>query len=187
METNEKQDLRSTRHSACGTGIAESSFRRVLGNHDWYFGGNELRRQLQSAGLHVLENSSEAVEFKNKRLRIAGLADAWERVPDIRLTLAPIPTDEPILLMTHNPDVFPHVPVSVNLTLAGHTPGGQVSLPFIGPLLVPSQYHSRYAKGLIIEDGRTLFVSTGIGTSVFPIRFGVPPEISILTLNSPRR
>jgi uncharacterized protein len=158
----------------------------VLGNHDWYFGGNELRKQMQSAGLHVLENSSECVEFKNKRLRIAGLADAWERIPDIRSTLAQIPADEPILLMTHNPDVFPHVPGSVNLTLAGHTHGGQVSLPLIGPLVVPSHYHDRYAKGLIVEDGRKLFVSTGIGTSVFPIRFGVPPEISVLTLNSPR-
>jgi predicted MPP superfamily phosphohydrolase len=91
------------------------------------------------------------------------------------------------LLMTHNPDVFPHIPGSVNLTLAGHTHGGQVSLPLLGPLVVPSHYHAKYARGLIIEDGRTLFVSTGIGTSVFPIRFGVPPEISVLTLNSPRQ
>jgi predicted MPP superfamily phosphohydrolase len=73
------------------------------------------------------------------------------------------------------------------LTVAGHTHGGQVSLPFIGPLVVPSQYKARYAKGLIVEKGRNLFVTSGIGTSVFPVRFGVPPEISYVILRAPQR
>jgi len=68
------------------------------------------------------------------------------------------------------------------LTIAGHTHGGQVSLPLIGPLILPSHYWRRYAAGLIHEDGKTYFVSSGIGTSIIPVRLGVPPEISFLTL-----
>jgi len=70
----------------------------------------------------------------------------------------------------------------VALTLAGHTHGGQVALPILGRPVVPSRYGQRYAQGLVIEDGRALFVSPGIGTSLLPVRFGVPPEISMVTL-----
>jgi predicted MPP superfamily phosphohydrolase len=68
--------------------------------------------------------------------------------------------------------------------LAGHTHGGQVSIPFIGRPRVPSQYKERYAIGHIVEDNRHLFVTPGIGTSIYPVRFRVPPEISILTLTA---
>ena len=70
----------------------------------------------------------------------------------------------------------------VALTVAGHTHGGQVSLPFLGRLIVPSAYGERYAIGLIEEGGRTLFVSAGLGTSILPVRFRVPPEIVVLEL-----
>jgi predicted MPP superfamily phosphohydrolase len=86
----------------------------------------------------------------------------------------------PVLLLTHNPDVFPDVPARVSLTLAGHTHGGQVRLPLIGAPVVPSVYGQRYAAGLVVEGGRALFVTTGIGTSIVPLRIGVPPEIAVL-------
>ena len=72
----------------------------------------------------------------------------------------------------------------VALTLAGHTHGGQVALPILGRPIVPSRYGQRYAHGLIVEGGRLLFVSPGIGTSLLPVRFAVPPEISMVTLAS---
>jgi predicted MPP superfamily phosphohydrolase len=78
--------------------------------------------------------------------------------------------------------VFPDVPARVALTLAGHTHGGQVLLPLIGRPVVPSRYGQRYAAGHVVEDGRHLFVTTGIGTSIVPIRIGVPPEIVVLTI-----
>jgi predicted MPP superfamily phosphohydrolase len=96
-----------------------------------------------------------------------------------------VPQDEPVLLLTHNPDVFPDVPARVTLTLAGHTHGGQVALPILGRPVVPSRYGQRYADGLVMEDGRALFVSSGIGTSILPVRFRVPPEIAIVTLSAP--
>jgi len=83
-------------------------------------------------------------------------------------------------LITHNPDLFPEIPPRVSLTLAGHTHGGQVQLPVVGTLITPSQ--RSYIGGEYVEQGRHLFVTTGIGTSIVPVRLGVPPEIVILTI-----
>ncbi len=86
--------------------------------------------------------------------------------------------------LTHNPDVFPKVPDRVTLTLAGHTHGGQVRLPLIGPPVVPSQFGQRFAAGHVVEGGRHLFVATGVGTSILPVRFRVPPAVTVLTLGN---
>jgi len=74
------------------------------------------------------------------------------------------------------------VPARVSLTIAGHTHGGQVKLPVIGAPVVPSRYGQRYAAGHVAEDGRHLYVGTGTGTSILPVRFRVPPEVVVLTL-----
>ena len=86
--------------------------------------------------------------------------------------------------LTPNPDVFVDIPNRVSMTFAGHTHGGQVNLPLIGRPITPSKYGQRFAVGHIEEDGRHLFVSPGLGTSIFPIRFRVPPEISLVILRS---
>ena len=84
--------------------------------------------------------------------------------------------------MSHTPDVFPEVPTDVALTLAGHTHGGQVDLPLFGRLIVPSHYGQRFAYGLIEEGLRRLYVTSGIGTAILPLRFRVRPEIVVITL-----
>jgi predicted MPP superfamily phosphohydrolase len=89
-----------------------------------------------------------------------------------------------MIAITHNPDIFPAIPESVALTLAGHTHGGQVDIPFVGRPVVPSRFGQRYAAGLIQEGTKKLFVTTGIGTSIIPVRFRVPPEIVILILKA---
>lgn len=99
------------------------------------------------------------------------------------MALANINTQIPSLLLTHNPDVFPKIPVDIILTITGHTHGGQVYLPLIGRPIVPSEYGETYAVGFIVEQGKQLFVSTGLGTSIIPVRFLVPPEVSLLYLN----
>lgn len=89
--------------------------------------------------------------------------------------------DAPLILMAHEPDVFPRVPSRVSLTLSGHTHGGQVRLFGYSPM-VPSAYGNRYAYGHVVEDGRHLCVSGGLGCSIAPIRFGSPPEIMVVEL-----
>ncbi len=108
--------------------------------------------------------------------------DAWTRKTDATRALSFVTDDAPVLAFTHNPDVFPTRPRRFVIVLAGHTHGGQVKLPLVGRPIVPSEYGQRYAAGLKVEEGRRLFVTTGVGTSVLPVRFGVPPEVALLTL-----
>ena len=153
----------------------------VLGNHDWWLDGPRVRQAFAEAGLRPLENQALAIGA-GPRLWVAGLADLWTREPDMNAALRSVPEGEPVIVLTHSPDVFPDVPARVSLTLAGHTHGGQVAFPLLGPPIVPSAYGARYAAGLIEEGGRSLFVTPGVGTSIIPVRFGVPPEVSVLTL-----
>lgn len=155
----------------------------VLGNHDAWIGSLTVKQAFESVGIKVLNNA--AVELRNNRQSfwLAGLADLWTGVPAVEATLRKIPPGATTIAITHNPDIFPQLPASVNLLLAAHTHGGQVNLPLVGRLVVPSDYGQRYAAGSVTANGRHLFVTTGIGTSIFPIRFRVPPEIALLTLN----
>ncbi len=83
--------------------------------------------------------------------------------------------------MAHEPDIFPTVPKRVSLTLSGHTHGGQIRLFGVSPALLGSS-RERYAYGHVVEDGRHLIVSGGLGVSKVAVRLGVPPEIVLLTL-----
>lgn len=76
--------------------------------------------------------------------------------------------------------MFVKVPEDINLTLAGHTHGGQVRIPFIGPIFTTSNFGDKYTKGLIEEKGKKLITTTGIGTSILPVRFNCLPEIVVI-------
>ena len=152
----------------------------VLGNHDHWLNARRVEWALEEAGIPVLENESVG----RGELWVAGLSDLWSSYPDVDRALSSVPAGAPVLAFTHNPDLFPEIPERVSLTLAGHTHGGQVKLPLFGTLVVPSQFGSRYARGHIVEGDRHLFVSSGLGTSIFPVRFRVPPEVSILRLRA---
>lgn len=154
----------------------------VLGNHDWWSGGHRVRRAFESQGIIVLENESHAVQRGDQRFFVVGLADQLTRRMLLDKALEGVAEGAPFLVLAHEPDVFVRVPERASLTLAGHTHGGQVRLPLIGRPVIPSEYGERFAAGHIEEEGRHLFVTTGVGTSVFPVRFGVAPEIAILNL-----
>lgn len=154
----------------------------VLGNHDHWEDGAHIVKILEAAGIPVLENRAMKVNVAGNSFHLVGFSDASTTVPNIPLALSGVPKSGPILCFTHSPDIFPDLPPACALTIAGHTHGGQVWLPFVGRLIVPSRFGQLYASGLIFENGKTLFVSTGIGTSILPVRFGVPPEISILNV-----
>jgi len=154
----------------------------VLGNHDWWWDGPAMRRLLTDQGITVLEDAAVRIDAGAQALWVAGLSDPVTQVPDLGATLAQAATEAPLLLLTHTPDVLPDVPTDVGLTLAGHTHGGQVNLPFFGRLIVPSRFGDRFAYGPIEEAGRRLYVTSGIGTAIIPVRFRVPPEIAVITL-----
>ena len=155
----------------------------VLGNHDWWYDGVRVGRAFTDAGIPVLDDEAVAVPTRGGPLWIAGLGDHWTRPASLERALAAGPPGAPVIVLTHNPDIFVDVPDRVLLTLAGHTHGGQVNLPLFGRLIVPSAYGQRFAIGHVREGDRDLFVTPGIGTSIIPVRFRVPPEISILEVS----
>lgn len=156
----------------------------VLGNHDWWFDGGRVRRALEQNGMKVLDNEVLSVETRGTPLWIVGFADLWTRPQRIVETVAQVPQNAPMIALAHNPDVFPRLPQHVPLLIGGHTHGGQVSFPFVGSVIHPSDFGQRYARGHVVENGRHLFVTSGIGTSIIPVRFAVPPEIVLLTVKS---
>ena len=158
----------------------------VLGNHDWWFDGQRIRAALEARGIPVLEDRAVPLARGECTFWLAGVGDFWETSHDVGRALSAVPESAPVLVATHNPDVFPSVPARAALTLAGHTHGGQVWLPLLGRLIVPSRYGERFAIGHVVEDGRHLFVSSGVGTSIVPVRFMVPPEVSVLELDAER-
>ena len=113
---------------------------------------------------------------------VVGLADEQTRQPDIDKAFSDLIGDEPILLMAHDPATFAAVPKGNSLTLSGHTHGGQFRFPFIGPLVNSSSAPLRWTLGHVVEDGRHLFVSSGLGTSVLPLRINCAPDICFLTI-----
>lgn len=159
----------------------------ILGNHDWWFDIAGTRRALADVKIPVLENHAIQIEYGRGYFWLAGIGDQiayrlkgvanYRGVDDLPGTLAQVRTDDPVILMVHEPDIFIRVPDRVALTLAGHTHGGQVRLPLIWPRFVPSGYGARFAYGHIVEENRHMIVSGGLGTSIVPARLGVPPEI----------
>ena len=154
----------------------------VLGNHDYWWDAEAVAQSLRHAGISVLEDEAVHIQKEGFDFWLAGISDWWEGEHDVGRALARVPAGDVIIAFTHNPDIFPEIPERVALTVAAHTHGGQVSLPLIGPPIVPSVYGQRYAAGIVEEGGRHLFVSPGLGTSILPVRFRVPPEISILEI-----
>jgi uncharacterized protein len=175
----------------------------ILGNHDWWEdktaqrdgkGPVIARKALEAAGVPVYENAAVRVEKDGIGIWIAGLGDQialvprkqygrrrWQGVDDLQGTLDQTVADEPVILLAHEPDIFPEVPARVSLTLSGHTHGGQVRFFGWSPI-VPSRYRNRYAYGHVVEAGRHLIVSGGLGFSILPVRFGVRPEILLLEI-----
>lgn len=176
----------------------------ILGNHDWWDdpdaqrskrGPTESRRALDRVGIPVYENDAVRLSKGGRAFWLAGLGDQiafrqgrWPNgrprfagVDDLAGTLGKITDDAPVILMAHEPDVFPRVPSRVAVTLSGHTHGGQVRVFGYSPM-VPSMYGNRYAYGHVVEGGRHLVVSGGLGCSILPVRFGMPPEIVMLEL-----
>jgi uncharacterized protein len=192
--------------AALGTLEAPLGVHAILGNHDyWEEPEVQLRRDgptlaelgLEAAGIPVYVNRAVRLQKQGRGFWLAGLGDViaflpgWHRadrrgrygMDDLPATLAQLTTDEPALLMSHVPDIFPRVPGRISLTLSGHTHGGQVRLFGYSPV-VPSEYGNRFAYGHVVENERHLIVTSGLGFSKLPVRFGVPPELAVVELGA---
>jgi predicted MPP superfamily phosphohydrolase len=157
----------------------------ILGNHDVSFNGAAVIEALSSHGTPVLVNQHLPIERNGARLWLCGVDDPGTSHPDLDLTL-PTKPDGPVLLMAHEPDFADYVIAHprgslVDLMLAGHSHGGQIRLPFLGPLILPPM-GEKYPEGHYRFNRMQLYVNRGIGTVGLPFRLNCPPEITVITL-----
>jgi len=168
----------------------------VLGNHDGWYGDDEISAELTRVGYRVLRNEIAVIQRNGKSLRLLGLKDhlqldSWRQFDmTVRSVVNSYPKDGQIVVLEHSPDIlyilnyWKHLNPDLKLMLAGHTHGGQVWLPVVGPPLVPSSVGQRYAQGHVEEEGVHMFVTSGVGTSLLPFRFMVPPEVAVVTIKT---
>lgn len=168
----------------------------VLGNHDGYYDDEIIKTELENVGIDVLENEIKIIEKNGQKFRILGLEDhlkldSWFTFDQkIRNVVSNYEKAGDIIVLEHSPDIFyilqyhKTLGKDFKLMIAGHSHGGQVWLPILGRPIVPLSYGQKYAYGLVRENEYNMFVTAGIGTSILPIRFFVPPEIAVLTIKS---
>jgi predicted MPP superfamily phosphohydrolase len=170
----------------------------ILGNHDWWSDRNAQRtgnapdtyKAFEDVGIPVFANRATQLRKDGLPFWLSGTDSMiaivksrgnFESRADIAGTLAQITDDSPVIHMAHEPDLFVDIPDRISLTLSGHTHGGQVRLFGWSPI-VPTMYGQRFAYGRVSEGPKELVVSGGLGCSTIPVRFGMPPEITVLEL-----
>ncbi|MFQ5586203.1 MAG: metallophosphoesterase [Thermodesulfobacteriota bacterium] len=160
----------------------------VLGNHDLWSGKEAARTICRefSRRLDVvwLRNSNTPLEKEGQRINLLGVDDYWEGGSLIQASRGLAPGTVKILL-SHNPDINDDIELlkqEIDLVLSGHTHGGQVVLPLVGMLYIPSKFGEKYRAGLVSDGNRKTYITRGVGNLLFPFRFNCPPEVTLLTL-----
>ena len=153
----------------------------VLGNHDSWYGRQSITTALQDAGAAALWNRNIVIRRSGGAIVVAGLADDDTGDPDFTAALDGAPPNADTIVLSHSPDPFADMPRGPALMLAGHGHCGQVTIPLIGRPILPLR-NKRYGCHLVEEDGKRMYVSAGIGTSILPVRFLNPPEIVLITI-----
>ena len=162
---------------------AEKGIYTVYGNHD-YYDFKKITSRLKDLGIHILKNDSIRLVSENESIIIAGIDDYLRGKPDVERALENSSGNFTVLLC-HNPDYFEIMPKEskkkADIILSGHTHGGQLNLFGFAPF-VPSKYGSKYRYGLKETENGRIYISSGLGGVVFPMRFMAKPEIVNLIL-----
>ncbi len=170
----------------------------VLGNHDWWGDGHHMTNALRAQGVHMIDNDRVWIDPKTRAithqdpgagsLALVGLGDLSDDYVDPPNAFREVAAHSATIVLAHNPDcaeldalIEPNAP-KIDLMCSGHTHGGQVRIPFLGTPIVPSRFGSKYAGGLVQGPAFPVHISRGVGMSLLPVRVGVPPEISVITL-----
>ncbi len=159
----------------------------VNGNNEWSATrryGFRLTDPLAAAGVTVLNNEAVPLQQNDRHIWIAGVDDSIHGKANLPLTLSKTADGAPIILLSHSSNPFTKsTKAGVDLLLTGHTHGGQIRIPFLGALWTPEAgLFPRWDYGLYREGDTTMIVNGGLGESIIPIRFNIPPEIVLVTL-----
>lgn len=157
----------------------------VLGNHDHWLGAHHVREALQESGVRELANDYASIQKGAARLHIAGVDDVMVNADRLDDLLGKLPSDSPALLLAHEPDFADQSAATGRffLQLSGHSHGGQIVWPGMGPL-VRGPMFAKYPLGLYQVQGMLQYTNRGIGTHVFRVRINCPPEITRITLHA---
>jgi uncharacterized protein len=154
-----------------------------LGNHETITQTEDsITRLFAAQGIRILRQDRAPIQLGDEMLNLIGIDDSQ---PDLRVIKHLVMPDAVNILLVHDqaPDGFNHaVEFGIDLTLAGHTHGGQLSLEFLRRGVCLARFESPYVSGWYEKSGGQLYVNRGIGTTMFPIRFGARPEITVLEL-----
>jgi uncharacterized protein len=155
----------------------------ILGNHDYVYGERAVADAFEQHGIPVLDHARRSMRFQDHTIDLVGVPDAHVTRAEAYALLAGLSAERPTIVLAHDPVWFAHLPAGPHLMLAGHTHGGQIRLPGIGVVRTATKAPRRWIHGLIEERGQYLYVTSGIGTSGLPLRWGVPPEIVVLDMS----
>jgi predicted MPP superfamily phosphohydrolase len=163
---------------------AEGGIFGCLGNHEMYASAEDYTEQQGARlGLRFLRSRAERLQFGGVTLNLAGVDYQPSRKPYLVGADRLIAPGSFNILLSHNPDVFPVAArQGYNLTIAGHTHGGQVRVEILRQDLNVARFFTPYVDGLYRRDHAAIFVSRGIGTIALPARIGAPPEVNLLRL-----
>jgi predicted MPP superfamily phosphohydrolase len=156
-----------------------------MGNHDYFGDGEPLISLLRARGVRVLRNEGTVLARGDAAFYLAGIDDTWTRRDDMAAALRARPRGMPAVLLAHDPDRFPQAAEhGVELTLSGHTHGGQIAFPFLDRWISASHIAHRYNVGTYRKGDAWLYVHPGLGTTGPPMRLGVAPAVVIVTLRA---
>jgi predicted MPP superfamily phosphohydrolase len=164
-----------------------------LGNHDHYMTGikhKQLCTMIRSTGIDLLINNARTLQINNADLIIAGTDNTGfnQKFGDLTQTFDGVSKEATSILMAHDPTYWKMEILDsglADLTLSGHTHGGQIGIELLGEAYSPAQFVYEQWSGLYMQHDKYLYVNRGLGTVGPPIRVGIPPEITVITLRSP--
>lgn len=174
-----------TRYEDLGhTGAPLGTF-GVLGNHDYLGDATTLRSMLESFGIRILKNENVILEKDGAKFALVGVDDLWYGKPDLDAATAGIPADAFQILVAHNPDIVHALGNhKFDAILSGHTHGGQIRLPWIGPMTsIPTTLGRQFDRGVFDWNDTPLIITEGIGNTGPRVRLFAPPEIMIIDVN----
>ena len=158
----------------------------VLGNHDYWTDERAIRGMLRSCSITDLTNTVHTLKRGDANLHLCGVDDIWEGNPSLDAVLAQLHDDSAAILLAHEPEYADRSAATgrFDLQLSGHTHGGQVVLPLLGPPVLP-RLGRKYPIGLYKVGEMFQYTNRGVGMASLPIRINCPPEITIFVLESP--
>ena len=165
---------------------AEAGVIGCLGNHERYTQTEDyVTQQTKLSGIEILRTQARLFRFGNASINFAGVDYQEFRRPYLVGTASLLAPDSTNILLSHNPDVFPVAArQGYDLTLAGHTHGGQVNFEILHQNLNPALYFTRFVRGLYQHEGKAIYVGSGLGTIGVPVRLGAPAEIALIHLSA---